>query len=95
MAAERKHAKQLLRAKEITAFIDEASLQECKLLFDDLVNRFATLGVYMPVDAALCSINMAIMEGDRNTPDLPTSPLGGMYHGRATGRGVRKENKHE
>lgn len=65
MSAARDKAKKLARADsldEVTRFINEASLQECKLIIDDLIDRVSTLvGVAPELEDAACAINREIM----------------------------------
>lgn len=90
MAAAHKNARRLQRADdldEISKFIAEASLQECKLMQDDLTDRVATLvGCATELEDAAAFINRCIMG---ELPDeAPNNQMEMFSHLRATGRGV-------
>lgn len=62
------NARRLQRAdelEEISEFIVGASLQECKLIVDDLIDRVSTIvGLAPELEDAAVSINRSIMAGD-------------------------------
>lgn len=52
--------------EEIAGFIAAASLQECKLIIDDLIDRVSTLvGLAPELEDAAHSINRSIMAEDK------------------------------
>lgn len=70
MSEAHKIARRMRRGDELTEvseFIAEASLHECKLIIDDLIDRVATLTGGAPeLEDAAASINRQILDNERN-----------------------------
>lgn len=90
MAEAHKNARRLQRAdelEEISVFIAEASLQECKIIIDDLTDRVAAIvGLAPELEDAAAFINRCIM--GEAADEAPNNPMALFSHLRATGRGV-------
>lgn len=98
MSVAQEKARRLERAndlEEVSMFIADSSLQECKLIIDDLIDRVSTLvGSATELEDAAASINRCIMRGlpiedcDESQEEPPKSPMALFSHLRTTGRGV-------
>ena len=98
MTAAQEKCHRLQRADEfdeVSTFIADASLQECKLIADALIDRVATLtGCALELEEASCALDREIMgESTDEAVDMLSDAIGGnpmevLSHLRVTGRGV-------